>query len=144
VTWHIQHTFNTWQPQKETAALLRTMLSFDVATTPPGAARLRMPVTAVGEEPLNNREYSGTPMKLDAFNRPDKSDTDGPRDGVAKGLGAETWPGAARAGASLDNGARDHAEATSMIFPTTETSSSCLSACRSCSSSCKDYWLRYT
>jgi hypothetical protein len=113
----------------------RTMLSLDVATTPPGAGRLRMLEIAVGEVPLNRREYSGTPMKLEAFSSPDKSETDGPRDGVAKGFGAEMRAGASAACESLDSGASDHAEATSMILPTTDTSSSCLSACRSCCSS---------
>ena len=107
------------------------MLSFDVATTPPGAERVLAPAMAVGDEPLNRREYSGTPMKLLAFNSPARSATDGPREGVAKGLGAEMRAEAAGACASTGGDASDHAEATSKILPTTETSSSCLSAWRS-------------
>ncbi len=109
---------------------MRTMLSFDVATTPP-AERARIPDTAAGEEPLNRREYSGTPMKLDAFNDPGISAADGPRDGVAKGLRCEACSEDDNACGSEAGQERDHADATSMILPATETSSSCLRARRS-------------
>ena len=104
------------------------MLSFDVATTPPAAARARIPDTAEGVEPLNRREYSGIPMKLVAFNAPGRSSAEGPRDVVERGtefevcLEEEDW---------ASGYGRDHAEATSMILPATDTSSSCLSAWRS-------------
>jgi hypothetical protein len=61
----------------------RTMLSLEVVTTPPAAGRARTPDMAVGEELLNIREYSGTPMKLEAFRSPGRSVAEGPRDGVA-------------------------------------------------------------
>ncbi len=61
----------------------RTMLSFEVVTTPPAADRALIPDTAEGEVPLNIREYSGTPMKLEALRRPGRSVAEGPRDGVA-------------------------------------------------------------
>jgi len=111
------------------------MLSFDVATTPPAAGRARIPDTAVGDEPLNRREYSGTPIKLDAFNNPGISAAEGPRDGVENGLGFEARFEANGACASEDGHESDQAEATSIILPATETSSSFLSAWRSCSSS---------
>ncbi len=110
------------------------MLSLDVATTPPAAGRARMPHTAVGDDPLNTREYSGTPMKLDAFNRPGISAAEGPREGVEKGLGLEARLEEDGPCAS-DGQEMDQAEATSMILPATDTSSSFLSAWRSCSSS---------
>jgi len=117
------------------------MLSFEVATTPPEAARARMPDTAEGVEPLKRREYSGMPMKLVAFNTPGRFSAEGPREAVEGGLGLEVCleeeeeeeEGRASEGAD----GRDQAEAMSIILPTTDTSSSCLRAWRSCSSSWK-------
>ena len=94
---HAEHelaTQHVYRPSHErlrlsSIARARTMLSFDVATTPPAAARARIPDTAEGVEPLNRREYSGIPMKLVAFNAPGRSSAEGPRDVVEREMGFE-------------------------------------------------------